>query len=97
MAIVINPRTRTALRVKNLGWLLKNQREITQFFLLPYQMPGGWTEGFLVAHTRDGRVYVTSFGSFDIARNFLNRPVFKGLPLTDGNDTVTIGGGTPVA
>jgi hypothetical protein len=74
MAIVINPNKHKTTRVKNLGWLLKNWALVTRIFLV---------DGFLIAQLFDGRSYLTSFACLDVAREWLDRPVFHGLPLND--------------
>lgn len=84
MALVIRTDIPYALRVKNLGWLLKNWRDVEQFHLLPFEDGNRFYDGILVANMRDGLTsYVTCFASFDVAREWLHRPVFRGLPLND--------------
>jgi hypothetical protein len=83
MAIVIN--NEKVNRVKNLGWLLSNWREVAGFHLFSFPAPHTVNDGFLVATMRDGRIYATTFASFEVARQWLHRPVFRGLPLVDRN------------
>ena len=67
----------TVRPVRNLGWLLKHWREVERFAVSP---------AYLVAECRrntDGArvVYITTFASVAVLRVWLNRPVFRGLPI----------------
>lgn len=86
MAILIQPDKPATKRVKNLGWLLANWTLITRIYLV--KSASRYYDGFLIAHLFDGRVYLTSYASFDVARRFLSRSIFRGLPLNDcGTET----------
>jgi hypothetical protein len=87
MSTVIHPEIPFALRVKNLSWLLRHWKDVEKFHLLPFDT-GKVCDGLLVATMIDGSSYVSSFASFDLARQWLHRPVFRGLPLNDcGTET----------
>lgn len=66
--------------VKNLGWLLSNWQEVTAFHF-DYQ-PDGMDDGRLIAVLKCGGTYVTTYASLTVCFRWLNRPVFRGLPLT---------------
>jgi len=78
--------------VQNLGWLLRNWQKVHSFrFLFIRPKKDNWNDGELIAMLRGtgpqwdqpvGGVYRTDFASYGIARDFLDRPVFRGLPLT---------------
>lgn len=38
--------------------------------------------GVFRAYLRDGRTYATPYASFDVWKGFVDRPVFRGLPVT---------------
>jgi hypothetical protein len=81
MALVING-TKTS-KVKNLRWLLSHWRDVAGFELFSFPNPSTVNDGYLIATMRDGRIYLTTFACFGIARQWLHRPVFRGLPLND--------------
>ena len=66
--------------VKNLGWLLSNWQEVTAFHF-DYR-PEGMNDGRLIAVLKCGGTYATQYASLTVCFRWLNRPVFKGLPLT---------------
>lgn len=68
--------------VKNLGWLLRNWKQVESFEI---DLPHGQTlaEATLVALLRDGDSYVCEFASYNILRNWLHRPVFMGMEVDD--------------
>lgn len=66
-------------QVKNLGWLLRHWQEVTAF-QFDYQPSDSW-DGRLIAVLKCGGTYVTKFASLTVCFRWLNRPVFKGLPL----------------
>lgn len=74
------PRTRTS---KDLGWILRHWQRISfeggfSFLYFPRDM----VDGRLIANLRDGTVYSTDFASLAVCFHWLDRPVFRGLPLT---------------
>ncbi len=72
--------------VKNLGWLLRNWKQVEAFTLEDHpavEDRGMKPEVLLTAQLRDGRRYVTGFMCANICRDWLNRPVFRGLPIKD--------------
>lgn len=100
-AIIYSADKRTAKSVRNLGWLLRNWRDVARFEVLRASAPEvakypeiagehegkylegrKYPEGILVAYLHDGREYRTLFACLTVCRSFLDRPVFRGLPLT---------------
>lgn len=76
MAQVIQ--TNGAMRqVKNLGWLLRNWRAVERL-----EWTGSLDSGIFRAHLADGRTYETRYASFEVWKGFINRPVFRGRPVT---------------
>lgn len=62
--------------VKNLGWLLRNWTRVSSIRL---EKRGG--EATLVANLREGGIFSSDFASFEVAKGFIDRPVFRGLPI----------------
>lgn len=63
--------------VKNLGWLLRNWKDVDGFAVLAgNQVANG---ALLVAKLKSGGNYVSTFASFSVLLDFLDRPVFRGL------------------
>ena len=81
MACIINT-DGSVKPVKNLGWLLKNWKLVSEFEVI--EMERG--TGLLIAHLKDGRKYSTNWASFSLCREWLHRPVFIGVPLQYGNE-----------
>ena len=68
------------IEVKNLRWLLCHWLQVSTFKV--ERNPNPVWDAILSAYNRDGvLIYQTSFGSSSVLWDFLNRPVFKGLPL----------------
>lgn len=68
--------------VKNLGWLVKHWKEVDRFVVV--KAPSEFqpmTDAILVAHLRDGGRYESTFASKDLLKDWLHRPVFRGLPV----------------
>jgi hypothetical protein len=87
MAIVI--KDQQVRKVKNLSWLLSNWRDVARFELFRFPHPQTVSDGYLIATMHDGRIYATTFACFGVARQWLHRPVFRGLPLRDcGAETI---------
>lgn len=67
-------------KVQNLGWLLRNWKEVERFEVNePFKKSDG--EALLRAHLKDGGEYTTVFASASVLWDFLHRPVFFGLSL----------------
>ncbi len=64
------------VKVKNLGWLLKNWKKADNF---TWETSG--SSGVFRADMRDGSVYSTPFEDFSVFRRFIDRPVFRGLTI----------------
>lgn len=66
--------------VKNLGWLLRHQKEV-QGLYVTVPVDAKSTECTLIADLTGGGEYRTPFASRSILALWLRRPVFQGLPL----------------
>lgn len=80
MSATVTRRGQKPFTVQNLGWLLRNWQEVSAFHF-DYQPSDSW-DGRLIAVLKCGGTYVTKFSSLTVCFRWLNRPVFKGLPLT---------------
>lgn len=80
MSATVTRHGQKPFEVKNLGWLLSNWQEVTAFHF-DYR-PEGMNDGRLIAVLKCGGTYVSTFASLTVCFRWLNRPVFKGLPLT---------------
>lgn len=67
--------------VKNLGWLLRHWKEIVRFDWITNPNAYRWPDGTLSAYLRDGDVYRIEWGSGTVCQRWLNRPIFRGLPI----------------
>lgn len=72
-------------KVKNLGWLLRNWQKVESFCFDYRPDDKRMVDGQLVANLRDGGKYVTDYASLSVCWNWLDRPVFRGLPLQVNN------------
>lgn len=84
MALVIKDTKIT--EVKNLGWLLRNWKLVESFQVTttePMSLNGDYMNqnGYLAAHLRDGRVYFCTWASLTVCREWLHRPVFRGVKI----------------
>lgn len=76
-------------RILNLGWLLQNWKEITEFDIIPKETldrfyPADESRSFdvvLIGSRRNGSFYVSRFSSSSILEQWLDRPVFRGVPV----------------
>jgi hypothetical protein len=59
--------------VKNLGWLRQHWKDVVSFEMRP--------DYVLMAYLRDGNIYAIKWASPTVARDWLSRPVFRGLPV----------------
>lgn len=66
-------------QVKNLGWLLREWKNVDALEVAPSTDPR--FDAWLVAYLDGGRVYVTPFASRSVLTDFLARPVLLDLPL----------------
>jgi len=76
-AFILKPNGRQ-VPVKNLGWLLKNWKEVKSFEL----HSKGLIDGYMIAHLRDGGSYHSAWNSKSIMLDWIKRPVFYGLPYS---------------
>jgi hypothetical protein len=65
--------------VKNLGWVLRHWKDVKRFVVCLSLNPDD--DCLLVAVLKDGRAYTSGFGARETCARFLDRPVFRGLPL----------------
>lgn len=65
--------------VKNLGWLLRNWKDVSRFEVT--RDPTGYSNALLTAHLRDGGFYRTMFMDRGVLIRFLDRPVFRGVAV----------------
>lgn len=79
--------------VKNLGWILRNWKRIDRFEVTHYPPDGKSCppDAWLVAYTRDGYVYRTPYADRGVLAGFIDRPVFRGLPILWYGEARTVG------
>ncbi len=78
--------------VKNLGWLLRNWTRVEKFEVKLARQADEMTDAVLIAHLEDGQFYSTLYASLEVLKDWLNRPIFRGLPVAWPNgQTVSIG------
>lgn len=68
-------------QVKNLGWLLRNWKDVGGFRLTKQTHGFPYNEGFMVAFLKGGGTYETEWASFSLMQTWLDRPVFRGVPV----------------
>lgn len=76
--------------VKNLGWLLRNWKDVQRITVEPLETPLGG-EARLTCYLNNGQRYLTDFASRCVLRRFLDRPVFRGLVVTWDSKLYVIG------
>lgn len=73
-------------QVKNLGWLRRNWTQVWYFIITPYDATteiGMQPDCMLYAFNKqDELLYKTDFASKQVLKDWLNRPVFKGVRQT---------------
>lgn len=68
-------------KVKNLGWLLRHAGDVRALHIgLPESEQA---ECHLEASLAGGRVYHCDFMSLVVCRDWIKRPVFRGIPVTE--------------
>lgn len=80
-------------QVKNLGWLLRNWKLIKRIELRPCDDPH--TPCWMDAYTSDERWFSCSWSDEDVCWHWLDRPVFRTLPLLWFGMETTCGGVRP--
>lgn len=65
--------------VKNLGWLRRNWTEVERFEI---RQPGSHYECTLVVFLRDNVRYEIGWLSKTLCREWLDRPIFRGVPIS---------------
>lgn len=73
-----SPETTTHREVKNLGWVLRNWKTARYITVSLY---GGLDGGMLRVHLDGERMFSTRFASESILLAFIDRPIFRTLPL----------------
>jgi len=82
------PDSRKIKKITNLGYLLKHWSETKDIEVISIQ----GDKAILVANFKSGIVYACKWESKDTLLDWLNRPVFRGLPIkVDGKSTGIIG------
>lgn len=91
--------------VRNLGWLLRNWKLIERFEVRVHpkralECPGLPPDAYLTAYgervngrtgKREGFFYQTDYASDHVLARFLDRPVFRGLPIDWYGERMAIG------
>jgi hypothetical protein len=77
----------TAKQVRNLAWLLAHHDEVDGFEVISWPEEDGAMDAddpraMMVAHLVGGDIYVCLWASMKVMENWLDRPKFRGLPLT---------------
>lgn len=80
----------TVRAVRNLGWILRNWKQVARITVEPKADGGAWVFWYL----HDGRRFVSDFASREVLRGFLDRPVFRGLVVTWNSRMHVIGSET---
>lgn len=83
MAKYYNPKKQTWKEVKNLGWLLRNWKQVDSFNIAPIvgKQDGMQWDVLMTAYLRDGRIFETKWASRKVCAEWLHRPIFRGLPV----------------
>ena len=68
------------VEVKNLGWLRRHWRHV-KLFRLDRLRPDVGRQGRMIAECDDGTVFETLWCSSELMLEWLDRPVFRGLPV----------------
>ena len=79
MKTIVQNSAGIAREVKNLGWLLRNWRSVSDF---TFETQHSATCGILTANLKAGGFYRTNFADTVVCFDFLRRPVFDTLNLT---------------
>ena len=79
-AIVLRP-NQEPQTVKNLGWLIRNWQGIEYMGFNYYPDSKNMIDGELIAKFRNGTTYLTDYASLSVCWDWLNRPIFQGLPF----------------
>lgn len=80
------PSTANGRPVKNLGWLLRHWKDVTGFVITDHPpVKNGIADAdcVLVATLHGGGEYKTGFASHKLLTMWLDRPVFRGVPVQD--------------
>lgn len=76
------PSTAYGKPVKNLGWLLRHWKCVRSFEIRehPPVSSGFQPDAHLIAHLKDGGTYETGFSCSRILLDWIDRPIFRGVP-----------------
>lgn len=81
-------------KVKNLGWVLRNWRKVKslEFNLFSASLQHDtMVDGLFIANMEDGGIFKAGYASFAIFLGWIDRPVFRGLPIKVGSFTWNVG------
>lgn len=70
--------------VRNLGWVRRKWQGIARFEWIATPPREGYPmspDGVFKVFMRDGRVYITEYASFHVWQWFIDRSIFRGLPV----------------
>jgi hypothetical protein len=73
--------------VANLGWILRHWKDVERIRVTPIfktddvTNPDHW-DCAVIFYLNDGRYYATPFASSSVCLDWLDRPVFRGRPLS---------------
>lgn len=81
---IFYPDQRNPKEVTNLGWIMRNWRKVKHFAwydVSPEMRQETVQDGFFLASLKDGRIYYSDFASYSVFVHWLNRPIFRSLPI----------------
>ena len=69
--------------VKNLGWLLRHAREVVAFEVFEIEHRSGMQvkDVRMIAHVDNGSTFETEWADRRVCYKWLDRPLFRGLPI----------------
>ena len=82
MATVTDTNLNVTRQVKNLGWLLRNWKDVICLEVKHNGCTSFPNEAYLKAFCRNDKIYETDWASFSHCIEWLDRPVFKGCNVT---------------
>jgi hypothetical protein len=88
-------------KVKNLGWLLRNWKNIVRIHVSTGKLLNASDDAYMWVEMRDGSTYETGWADRGVCWDWLDRPVLRGAPLDwhreDGTIFTTCGDDKPAA
>lgn len=76
--------------VKNLGYLLRNWKQVKYFQIISEHMLNPDNDAYLIAYMYNSKRYETGFASKTVLNSFLKRPVFYDLKAIVNGDVKVI-------